>query len=317
MSQQTTSTVLMVRPCGFRYNKETAENNFFQDRDLMITAKESEDLAIEEFEAFVSLLGDHGVNVIVIDALDDRSTPDALFPNNWVSFHENGLAALYPMYAKNRRVERREEFFSILQDAYDFDLEEVVDFTEFEEHDKFLEGTGSMVLDRSSRIAYASISERTDDKAFEQFCEEFGYEPVPFRSYHSHNGKAVPIYHTNVVLAIGSKFAAVGFDNIASTAEQQTIMNKLVDSGKEIIRLTPKQVDNFAGNMLELKSDEGLPLIVLSKRALSSLDEEQVEKLSSYGELVAPDLTTIEGVGGGSARCMIAEIFLQKQKAHG
>ncbi|MFT5248283.1 MAG: hypothetical protein ACI9RU_002083 [Litorivivens sp.] len=307
---QTTDCVLMVRPASFRLNLETSVNNHFQqgaDESVDVNAK-----AQKEFDLFVSMLEDNGIEVIVVQDTLEPSTPDALFPNNWVSFHVDKIAFLYPMFAPNRRAERREDIIEQLKKDHNFELEGIIDFTEFEEHQKYLEGTGSLVLDRESKICYAAISERTDRKAVAHFCMETGYKPVPFSAYHTVDGIEHLIYHTNVMMSVGANFAVVCLECIKEEKERDGLVSILEQTGHEVIPISLDQIDHFAGNILQLSNSKNESVIALSTRAKNCLSEDQIDRLETHGKLVYSDLTTIENYGGGSARCMIAEIFLPR-----
>lgn len=309
--KQTTNAVFMIRPISFRMNEETAGNNHYQQQLGGIDAHTVIHRAQEEFEGLVTALQNAGVNVIVFDEAEPHETPDALFPNNWISTHEDGTVGLYPMFADNRRRERRDDVLLVLEHECGFQLEEVVDFTEFESHGKFLEGTGSMVLDRVNRKAYAALSERTDARALAHFCDQFGYEPIAFIANQTVGSDRLPIYHTNVMMSIGSGFAAVCLDAVDNVEERAKLEASLTSDGLEIIELSEAQIGQFAGNMLQLEGD-GKALIVMSQQAKNSLSQQQIDRLSTYGQLIDAPLNTIETLGGGSARCMIAEIHLPK-----
>jgi hypothetical protein len=307
---QTTDCVLMIRPVSFRMNKETAvDNHFQQDSGLNVDVNE---LAQKEFDNLVSALQDNGVHVIVVNDTAQPETPDALFPNNWISFHSNKIVCLYPMFADNRRKERRDDVFKTIKDEFNFELEGIFDFTEFEQHDKFLEGTGSMVLDRTNRTCYAALSGRTDEKAVAHFCAEIGYTPILFKAYHSVNGQQHLIYHTNVMMSVGNGFAVVCSESITDLVERELVVSTLKSNGHLVVDLSLEQIDNFAGNILELLTSTGESIIVMSARAKESLTVLQVSELEAFGKLIYVDLQTIENYGGGSARCMIAEIFLPR-----
>lgn len=311
---QSTSTVFMVRPHSFRKNEETATNNHYQ-RDLaQASAEEIVQRAQNEFDGLVAALEEAGVEVIVFDEAEPHETPDALFPNNWISTHANGIIGLYPMFAPNRRAERRDDIALVLEHQYGFDVKEIIDFTEFEAHNKFLEGTGSIVLDRMNRKAYAALSERTDARALEHFCEQLKFQPVAFNAFQLVNNQRLPIYHTNVMMSIGSGYAVICLDCIDSAEERQKVQESIAEDGLELIELTENQVNQFAGNMLELRGKQG-PVLVMSESAYQSLDAVQIAKLEQFTTLLHAPLPTIETCGGGSARCMIAEIHLPKQNA--
>lgn len=304
----------MIRPHSFRKNEETATNNLYQQSLEGVGADELIRRAQEEFDSLSEALGQAGVNVYVFEEQAPYETPDALFPNNWISTHDNGNIGLYPMYAANRRTERREDIIVQLEHEGDFSIQNIIDFTEFEAHDRFLEGTGSMVLDRVHRKAYAAISPRTDETALLHFCEEFDYEPVAFSALQTAQGNRLPIYHTNVMMSIGSGFCAICLDSIDDPEEREAIENELKADGLEVIALTEEQIEQFAGNMLELQGSNG-PIIAMSSSAHNALDVAQIDALKQFGTIVHADLTTIETCGGGSARCMIAEIHLPEALA--
>ncbi len=299
----------MIRPHSFRKNEETATNNLYQKTLEGVSASTVIEQAQKEFDRLSTALGNAGVNVFVFDEQLPHETPDALFPNNWISTHETGTVCLYPMFAPNRREERREDVIVQLEHEAGFSIQNIVDFTEFELHNRFLEGTGSMVLDRINRKAYAAISSRTDETALLHFCQELDYEPVAFSAMQSAEDKRHPIYHTNVMMSIGSGFCAICLDSIDDAEERQAVIDELASDGREIIALSETQIERFAGNMLELRGSNG-PIIAMSSSAFHALDAEQIERLKKYGEIIHADLKTIETCGGGSARCMIAEIHL-------
>ena len=312
MPKQNTSTLLMIRPVGFRMNEQTAINNYYQKVLDNLSAEEVNKAAEIEFDRFVKVLRNKGVQVNVVDDTLDPDTPDSIFPNNWVSFHADGRVGIYPMYADNRRLERREDVFIILQNQHGLKIDEVVDFTEFEEHNKFLEGTGSMVLDRSYKIAYAALSQRTDRKAFEHFCSVFNYAGVVFNAYQTVGEERRLIYHTNVMMCIANHFAILCADCIDDVDERSMVIETLKDSGKEVVFISEDQVHRFAGNMLEVLNSEGKNHLVMSTSAYESLTEAQIETIEKYAEIIHSSLDTIEACGGGSARCMMAEVFLPK-----
>ena len=304
----------MVRPHSFRKNEETATNNHYQRDIAQASPEEIIERAQEEFDGLVDQLKAAGVEVVVFDEAEPHETPDALFPNNWVSTHADGTVALYPMFAPNRRTERREDIPLVLEHQFDFDVRQIIDFTEFESHNKFLEGTGSIVLDRINRKAYAALSDRTDARALEHFCDQLDFEPVAFQAFQTVDNQRLPIYHTNVMMSIGSGYAVVCLNCIDSDDERKQVVDAIAQDGLELIAITEEQVNQFAGNMLELTGDDG-PVLVMSASAYQSLVPEQIEKLQQHTTLLHAPLPTIETCGGGSARCMIAEIHLPKQNA--
>jgi hypothetical protein len=293
----------MIRPVNFGFNEETAGSNAFQNKSA---AKDGvNEQAQIEFDRMVGTLCENGVDVTVIDDTPEPYTPDSIFPNNWVSFHADGGIFLYPMQAENRRLERREDIIAKLEVS--FAVKHIIDLSRFEAEDKFLEGTGSMVLDRVNKIAYASISPRTDREVLNLFCEQAGYKPVSFDAV-DEKGKA--IYHTNVLMCLGTGFAVICMDSIPNPHEKIVVRDTLISTQKQIIEISFEQMNHFAGNMLEVKNKGGETLIMMSKSAHDSLFEEQKSKLKKYGKLIYADISTIENIGGGSARCMMAEVHL-------
>lgn len=300
---QSTSNILMIRPVSFGFNEQTAGSNAFQNKHHNELNAQTQ--AAKEFDGFVQILRDNGVNVIVINDTTEPHTPDSIFPNNWVSFHDDGAVFLYPMQAANRRLERREDIITRLQG--DFKINHIEDLSGFEADAQFLEGTGSMVLDRQNKIAYACLSPRTDKEVLDEFCEKAGYKAVTFNAF-DENG--IAIYHTNVLMGIGTKFAVVCLDSITDNTEKQIVINSIQASSKALIEISFTQMNQFAGNLLEVKNTSGQTLIVLSKTAYGAFTDEQKSLLSKYGKLVYADINTIETIGGGSARCMMAEVHL-------
>jgi hypothetical protein len=308
--QQATNTILMIRPINFRMNEQTAVNNYFQE-DIDIKNKEINGLAQQEFDGFVKKLRDIGVHVIVINDSDEYDTPDSVFPNNWVSFHENGNVAIYPMFAENRRFERREDVFLKLEKT-DFQINNIIDYTSAEEEGFFLEGTGSIVLDRINEKAYCALSPRADGELFIEFCEDFEYTPVIFNAFQTVEGKRKAIYHTNVMMCVAETFAVVCLSSIDDKKERKNVINHLKQNGKEIIDITEAQLNNFAGNMLQVKGANEKLYLVMSEAAYKSLTENQIKIIKKHNDILFSSLNTIETCGGGSARCMMAEVFLPK-----
>jgi hypothetical protein len=300
---QSTNSVLMIRPSQFYPNPETAADNAFQAR-VDCAADTLSTVARKEFDAAVQTLRAAGVNVRVFEDTPKPEKPDAVFPNNWISTHHDGRIALFPMYSALRRRERRHDIVGELRKHYR--VTEVIDYSKFEEQGCCLEGTGSLVLDHLNKIAYVSLSNRSNPKVIRRFAEDFSYEPVTFTSSGS-DGQ--PIYHTNVMMCIGTEFALVGLETIRNKAERQQARARLERSAKDIIELSPDQIANFAGNAIELHDTHGEKLLMLSDRAIRALTEEQHATLTRYVRLVPLELPTIE-LGGGSARCMIATIHL-------
>lgn len=314
MNKQITSSLMMIRPVNFRFNEQTAVNNYYQKVIDGLSPEETNSKAQKEFDDFVDILRQSGIRVIVFQDSTEPDTPDSIFPNNWVSFHEDGRVVLYPMYAANRRHERREEIFEILADDFGFDVEEIEDLSHFEEDNVFLEGTGSMILDRENKIAYAALSERTDENALVTFCDFFDYEPITFKAYQHVEGKRMPIYHTNVMMCLGRKFSVICLECIDDLREKNRVKNRLKETGKKIIEITENQKNRFAGNMLNVANQEGKEFLVMSTAAFSSLRPDQIQAIEKHCPIIHSSLDTIEAIGGGSARCMMAEIFLPEKK---
>ena len=311
MKKQITDTVLMIRPVRFRTNEETIVNNYFQ-KGINITQEEINRKAQQEFDTLVQKLREVGVHVIQVEDIYEQDTPDSIFPNNWISFHNNGDVAIYPMFAENRRRERREDILDIVEQA-GFEIENVFDYTEAENEGIFLEGTGAMVLDRIHRKAYCALSPRASEELFIEFCEDFEYTPVIFRAFQKTDGELKPIYHTNVMMALGRTFAIVCLDTIEDKKERKNVLNHLKEDKKEIITISREQVDYYAGNMLEVKGKEH-SYLVMSQTAYESLTPQQIEAIERHTQILYSDLSTIEICGGGSARCMLAEVFLPHSK---
>jgi hypothetical protein len=309
--KQTTNSILMIRPVAFRMNEQTAVNNYYQkvlDNLLPATVNAK---AQQEFDTFVQKLRTVGIDVTVVDDTLSPDTPDAIFPNNWISFHENADVALYPMFAENRRQERREEILDLLEEK-GFIIENIIDYTEAEDDGFFLEGTGSLLLDRAHGKAYCALSPRADEELFIEFCEDFDMSPIIFEAFQTVNGERKLIYHTNVMMCLGETFAVICADCIDDKKERKMVLDNLKADGKEVILITESQVNNFAGNMLELRGTNHKRYIVMSTSAHQSLTEKQIAQLEKHAQILSSSLDTIEACGGGSARCMMAEIFLPR-----
>lgn len=306
---QTTDTVLMIEPVAFGYNAQTAENNYFQVEQESSDVQEK---ALKEFNNFVEKLRSKGINVITVKDTRDPHTPDSIFPNNWVSFHKDGKVVLYPMFAPNRRVERREDIIESIK-SQGFEITEIDDWSFPEIQGHFLEGTGSMIFDHDNKIAYGSVSLRLDEKLFREFCEKYDFEPVVFHSYQTVGTERLPIYHTNVMMCVADKFVVICLDCIDDELERTKVIEKIKGSGKEIIEISEEQMQQFAGNMLQVQNKEGKKFLVMSETAYRSLTSEQISSIEKYCEIIYSDLNTIEVNGGGSARCMLAEVFLPKK----
>lgn len=307
---QITNSILMIRPVAFRMNEQTAVNNYFQE-DLSIKNAEINAKAQEEFDQFVKVLRENGVNVIVVDDNKAQDTPDSIFPNNWVSFHANGTVAIYPMFAPNRRKERREDIFDVLE-SHGFQIETVIDYTSAEEDGLFLEGTGSILKDRVNQKAYCALSERAHEPLFIEFCEDFDCFPVIFTANQSVNGERLPIYHTNVMMAMAEKFVVICLDSIDDKKERKNVVDHIKKDGREVIRITEAQMHAFAGNMLQVIGADEKRFMVMSTQAYESLRPDQIKAIEKHSAILHSPLDTIETCGGGSARCMMAEVFLPK-----
>lgn len=306
---QTTDTVLMIEPIAFGFNEETAKNNYFQieQKGFDIQFK-----ALSEFKMFVEKLRSKGINVITIKDTLDPHTPDSIFPNNWVSFHNDGKVVLYPMFASNRRVERRDDIIETIKEQ-GFDVAEIDDWSFPETQGHFLEGTGSMIFDHDHKIAYGSVSLRLDENLFREFCSKYGFTPVVFHSFQTVGTERLPIYHTNVMMCVADKFIVICLDCIDDELERNKVVETIKNSGKEIIEISEEQMQQFAGNMLQVQNKDGEKFLIMSETAYKSLNENQVSAIEKYCEIIYSDLNTIEVNGGGSARCMLAEVFLPKK----
>ena len=308
---QTTDTVLMIEPIAFGYNEQTAKNNYFQveQKDSDIQQK-----ALAEFNGFVEKLRSKGINVMTVKDTLEPHTPDSIFPNNWMSFHRDGKVVLYPMFAPNRRVERREDILETLKN-HGFEINEIDDLSHYENDEKFLEGTGSMIFDHDHKIAYGSVSLRLDEEIFRKFCAKFGFEPVVFHSFQSVNGERLPIYHTNVMMCVADQFVVICLECIDDELEREKVQEVIKSTDKEIIEISEDQMRQFAGNMLQVRNSEGKTFLVMSQSAYQSLTSEQISSIENYSEIIYSDLNTIEVNGGGSARCMLAEVFLPRKSS--
>lgn len=309
--KQTSSHILMIRPVSFGYNPETAVTNTFQQDNPAYEPAQIQNLACSEFDEFVKKLREAGVDVIVFDDTLQPHTPDSIFPNNWVSFHEDGRVVLYPMQAQNRRLERKADLIYQLKDTYGFAITEIIDLSYFEREDKFLEGTGSMILDRINKIVYACISPRTHPDVLKVFCERMGYTQ---HTFHAINKEGVPVYHTNVLMALGENFAIICLEAMPDEEERNKLTEMLGKTGKLIIPITYKQMLKFAGNMLQVHSEDGKEILVMSDSGYHSLTDEQYDALYNRTGILHADLNCIETYGGGSSRCMMAEIFCPKKE---
>lgn len=311
MKKQITNTVLMVRPVRFRMNEQTVVNNYFQE-EMDLKNDEINRQAQQEFDVLVEKLRTVGVKVIVVDDIYEQNTPDSVFPNNWITFHQNGDVAIYSMFAENRRRERREDILDKVE-AEGFDIENVYDYTDAEKENIFLEGTGAMILDRVNRKAYCALSPRADEDLFIEFCEDFEYTPVIFKAYQQVGNEQLPIYHTNVMMALGVDFAVVCLDTITDKSERKNLLHHLKEDKKEVINITPEQMCQYAGNMLQVQGKDSTYL-VMSDAAYNALTPQQIQTIEKHTQILHSNLETIETCGGGSARCMMAEVFNPSNK---
>jgi hypothetical protein len=303
---QLTSAVLMIRPARFESNPLTADSNRFQGKSRA-TPDEQHDAALREFDGLVVALRGHGIDVVVVDDTLEPHTPDSIFPNNWVSFHADGRVVLYPMEADNRRTERRMDIVERLDAEFGYQVREIVDLSEHERAGHYLEGTGSMVLDRVNRIAYACLSTRTQLDPLGDFAQRLNYDAVTFEAV---DRDGVAIYHTNVLMNVGEKLAVICDEAIPREDQRSAVMQRLQETGHEILSLSYDQLDAFAGNMLELRTRDGERLVAMSQQAHDSLSDDQLQRLKKNGDVVAVPIDNIEASAGGSVRCMLAEIHL-------
>ena len=307
-----TNHILMIRPSKFGYNNETALNNTYQNIDDTQSDIDISLRAQNEFDNFVNALKKHNVNVLVFNDTLDTCTPDSLFPNNWISTHASGVICLYPMFAQNRRLERRDDIVKYLID--NFQVKKVVDeLVIYEDEERFLEGTGSMVLDRYNHIAYAAISNRTNEMVFNLWCSKFNYDPVSFHTKMSLNGQVTPIYHTNVLMSICSNMVFICFDVCSYEDDKEKLLNYFNKTNKEVIEISIEQKKCFLGNVIEIKNNQDETYLVMSTKAFSTLNDSQIQIIHKYSKIIHSPLDTIEYFGGGGARCMIAELYLKKK----
>ena len=305
------SNILMVRPKNFAFNPQTAVNNYYQNKNVSIDSNAISKQAILEFDSMVQLLKSNGVNTIVFDDLPGLEVPDSVFPNNWVSFHNCGSVFLYPMFAENRRIERRLDILNSLKEDYLFDIKSIFDLTKSESKGHYLEGTGSMVLDRKNKICYAAISNRTEKKLVLDFCKKLSYLPVVFDAFQTVDDKRELIYHTNVMMCVADKYVVICMDSIDDPKQKEMLLTHFENTNKEIIEITENQVSNFAGNMLQVFGEQAF--LVMSSTAYNSLNSDQIKRINAYNPILHTSLKTIEENGGGSARCMMSEVCLRKK----
>ncbi|WP_299064404.1 citrulline utilization hydrolase CtlX [uncultured Polaribacter sp.] len=309
---QTTNMILMIRPMNFRMNEQTLINNFYQKGLKTLLPSTINAKAQKEFDALVDELRYVGVEVIVISDTNEFDTPDAIFANNWISFHADGTIAMYALFAENRRLERREDILLAIEKE-GFLIEDIVDYTSAEEDGVFLEGTGSMVLDRKNKKAYCALSSRSDEELFIEFCEDFEYSPIIFTAKHTVNGKREAIYHTNVMMCVAESFAIICLSSIDDKKDRKNVQKHLKEDGKKIIEITEEQVTSFAGNMLQVRDKDDECFLVMSQSAFKSLTKLQKAQIKQHCKIISSSLDTIELFGGGSARCIMTEVFLPKK----
>jgi hypothetical protein len=288
----------MIQPCSFGFNEETAKDNYFQQKTELASPQEK---ALEEFNGFVCMLRDNGIHVYVVQDTPKPRTPDSIFPNNWISFHEQGKVVLYPMLAPNRRAERKKTVIDAVKKFRE--VGEWIDFTHFEQGKQFLEGTGSLVLDRTNKIAYAALSQRTHPHLVKLFCERLGYRPLMFEAA---DAAGREIYHTNVLMCVAAEYVVLCTEAIKNT---DSLFESICETGKTIIPITFDQMNHFCGNLLQLETDKGEKVLVMSDQAYLHFSPEQIEQLSHFNRIIHVPLTTIETLGGGSARCMLCEVY--------
>lgn len=298
---QTANKILMVRPAHFTYNEQTAKNNHFQHKSSVSNINEK---ALKEFDDFVETLRNNKIEVIVVQDTIDPHTPDSIYPNNWFSTHSTGELILYPMFAENRRLERKPYVLETIKEH--FSAHKVIDFTAWEDKNRFLEGTGSMILDHNNRVVYACRSERTDDIVLEEFYTKMNSEPEIFNSY---DDKGRNIYHTNVMLSIGEKYAVICAESITDENRKANIINRLKNANKDVLEISFEQMKKFCANIIEVRNSDNQNLLIMSETAKDAFTDEQKKVLEKHCKIISSPLTTIEKTGGGSARCMIAEIF--------
>jgi hypothetical protein len=306
--QQITSTILMVRPANFGFNEETASNNAFQTRDDQTEQHLIRKQACTEFDRFVEALRDAGVRVLVAEDTLNPVKPDAVFPNNWVTFHEDGTVVTYPMYAQLRRLERREDILEQIADS--FEVKRRIHLEGSEADEIYLEGTGSMILDRPNRLVYACLSPRTDELLLDRFCTELGFNKRVFQAV---DGEGQDIYHTNVMMALGETLVVICLETVRNASEKQLLLDTFRLTGKEVVEISLDQMMAFAGNMLQVRNEQGNPILVMSTQAFESLSPDKILQIEKHCQILHSDIRTIERLGGGSARCMMAEVFLSEK----
>ena len=311
--QQITNSILLIRPRNIRANEQTSANNYYQKEPLNLSNEDIQKLAQKEFNDFVKKLTDAGINALVFDPKDNLDTPDSHFPNNWISFHSNGTVVFYPMFAENRRKERRTEVLEFIKEN-GFIIKSNRDYSNAEIDNLFLEGTGSLVLDRPNKKAYCALSTRSDKELALKFCYDFDYTPILFHANQTVNGLREAIYHTNVMMCIAETFVVICLNSIDNKKEKEHVLKHLKNDKRELIDISEKQVENFAGNLLQVRGCNQESYLIMSTSAFNSFTIEQKHILQKHNKIIHSPLEMIETCGGGSARCLMAEIFLPKNK---
>ena len=309
---QITSDLIMIRPKHFNYNVETAKDNYFQKKEINISTTTIQKKVRDEFNSLVEIIKKEKIKINIFDDKKNIKTTDSVFPNNWISFHEDGKIIIYPMFSENRRKEKRKDIIDTLKNK-GYKINEIIDLSKYENENKFLEGTGSMILDRENRICYAAISSRTSIDLLKYFCKKINYKLISFKAYQTFKKNRERIYHTNVMMCIAKQYAIVCLDSIDNKDEKISLKNSIIKTNKKIIEITENQCQNFVGNMLQVKNIKNEKYLIMSSRAYKSLTNDQIKKLKTYNKLLHSELDLIEKIGGGGARCMIAENFLQKK----
>ena len=309
---QITSDLIMIRPKHFNYNVETAKDNYVQKKEINISTTTIQKKVRDEFNSLVEIIKKEKIKINIFEDKKNIKTTDSVFPNNWISFHEDGKIIIYPMFSENRRKEKRKDIIDTLKNK-GYKINEIIDLSKYENENKFLEGTGSMILDRENRICYAAISSRTSIDLLKYFCKKINYKLISFKAYQTFKKNRELIYHTNVMMCIAKQYAIVCLDSIDNKDEKISLKNSIIKTNKKIIEITENQCQNFVGNMLQVKNIKNEKYLIMSSRAYKSLTNDQIKKLKTYNKLLHSELDLIEKLGGGGARCMIAENFLQKK----
>ena len=309
---QITSSLIMVKPKHFNYNKETANNNHFQKEEKILNKNEILLKAIEEFEKMVEIIRKEKIEIHVFNDRDNIKTTDSIFPNNWITLHEDGKVIIYPMFSKNRRKEKRKDLTEKLKNK-GYNISKIIDLSNYEKKKQYLEGTGSMILDRKNKICYAALSKRTNEIVLNQLCKLIKYKLLKFKAYQSYKSKRKLIYHTNVMMCLADEYAIICLESIDDENEKKLLIKSLNNTKKQIIEISEEQCKSFVGNMLQVKNKKNDKYLIMSETAHKSLNLSQKKSLEKYNKLLYSNIKLIEKIGGGGARCMIAENFLQKE----